>query len=77
MSKRPKEYKFTFTYKDIAKIKGISSNAVGTAACKGDFNPNDLGSITKYIYGGMIRELKQTLQFWKDKAKKGEADGQN
>ena len=71
MSKRPREYKFTFTYKDIAKARGTSRSAVSASVKRGYVNPNDLKSITRYIYGGMIRELLQTLKFWKNKTQKG------
>lgn len=67
--KRPREYKFTITYADIAKMKGIKRASVGVAANRGDFNPNDLASITRYVYQESIRDLKQTLTFWKKKAK--------
>ena len=71
MPKYPKEHKFTFTFKDIAEAKGTSRSAALNSAYIGYYNPNDLRSITRYVYGGMIRDLKQTLEFWKKKAQKG------
>ena len=69
MSNRPRE--FIFTYKDIARIKGVSSHSVTNAVYRGDLNPNDLSSITRYVYGDVIKDLKQTLIFWKKKCKEG------
>lgn len=65
----PRIRKFTFTYDDIAKIKRVKRSAVINAASKGYLDPTDLGSITRYIHGDMLRDLKQTLKFWKKKAK--------
>ena len=62
---------FIFTYSDIAKIKGVKRVAVSEAARRGLFDPHDLASLTRYVYGDMIRDLKQTLKFWKKKAEGG------
>lgn len=67
MPNRPR--KFVFTYKDIVKIKRIDIKSVRQAVSDGDFNPDDLASLTRYVYADMIRDLKQTLTFWKKKAK--------
>ena len=67
--KHPGIYKFVITYADIAKIKGIKRESVAVAAYRGDFDPNDLASITRYVYPESIRELKETLNFWKKKCK--------
>ena len=64
-----RELKFVFTYNDIARIKGVSSHSVTNAVYRGDLNPNDLSSITRYVYSDAIKDLKQTLIFWKKKAK--------
>ncbi len=70
MTRGRKAFVFTFTYKDIARIKGVTNQSIGSAAHNGDFDPYDLRSVTLYIYADMIRELKQTLKFWKDKAER-------
>lgn len=67
--KSPREYKIRFTYDDIAKIKHINEISVVEAARHGTFDPRDLASVTRYVYADVIRDLKQTLKFWKKKAK--------
>ncbi|HDY68731.1 MAG TPA: hypothetical protein ENH85_13200 [Candidatus Scalindua sp.] len=70
-----KTTKFTFSFVDIAKIKRVEPQSVLNAARGGYFDPNDLSSLTLYIYRDMVRQMKQTLDFWKAKARKGVNDG--
>ena len=43
------EKKFVFTYKDIAKAKGVKLNTVYVATNTKVFNPENLRSLAKYI----------------------------
>jgi hypothetical protein len=61
---------FVFTYKDIAEAKGTTIETVWTDASNKRFNPEDIGSVARYVNKGMMRELLQTLKFFKEEGKK-------
>jgi len=43
--------KFSYTYGEIARLKGISVESVRNAVCKCVFNPLELESVIDYIRG--------------------------
>jgi hypothetical protein len=48
-SEGKKPHKFTYTYKDISILSGLTVNTLRNYASQGKFNPADLHSVIKLI----------------------------